>query len=131
MRTSLNVPEDVLREFDEKWQAEGLSSRSRAIREAMAEYVESHTSLEGTEGTVAAAVVFDYEHTAVIEDLHDIQHEYQGVISSTSHTHQGDWCLETLFCRGEVSEIRELVYELKDFDHVRRVNTMLIEVDEE
>lgn len=129
MRTSLNVPEDVLDEFDETWQAEGLSSRSRAIREAMAEYVESHTDLERTEGTVAAAVVFDYEHTAVIEDLHDIQHEYQGVISSTSHTHQGDWCLETLFCRGNVAEIRKLVYKLKDFDHVRRVNVMLIEVD--
>jgi CopG family nickel-responsive transcriptional regulator len=129
MRTSLNVPEDILDEFDETWQAEGLSSRSRAIREAMAEYVESHTSLEGAEGTVAAAVVFDYEHTAVIEALHDIQHEYQEVISATSHTHQGDWCLETLFCRGKVGEIRKLVYKLKDFDHVRRVNVMLIEVD--
>lgn len=130
MRTSLNVPEEVLAEFDETWQAEGLASRSRAIREAMAEYVESHTSLEGTEGTVAAAVVFDYEHTAVIEALHDIQHEYQEVISSTSHTHQGDWCLETLFCRGNVAEVRELVYKLKDFDHVRRVNVMLIEVEQ-
>lgn len=131
MRTSLNVPEDVLREFDETWQAEGIESRSRAIREAMAEYVESHTDLEGAEGTVAAAVVFDYEHTAVIEALHDVQHEYQNVIGSTSHTHQGDWCLETLFCRGDVREVRELVYRLKDFDHVRRVNVMLIEVDEE
>lgn len=129
MRTSLNVPEDVLAEFDEAWQTEGLASRSRAIREAMAEYVESHTDLEGTEGTVAAAVVFDYEHTAVIEDLHDIQHAYQDVISSTSHTHQGDWCLETLFCRGDVSEVRELIYRLKDFDRVYRVNVMLIEVD--
>lgn len=124
MRTNLNVPEDVLREFDETWQAEGLASRSRAIREAMAEYVNPTR----TSGTVAAAVVFDYEHTAIIEELHDIQHESQGVISATSHTHQGDWCLETLFCRGEVGEIRELVYELKDFDHVRRVNVMLIGV---
>ncbi|MFC6904883.1 CopG family ribbon-helix-helix protein [Halalkalicoccus tibetensis] len=131
MRTSLNVPEEVLEEFDRTWQAEGLGSRSRAIREAMAEYVESHTELEGMEGTVAAAVVFDYEHTAVIEALHDVQHEYQDVIGSTSHTHQGDWCLETLFCRGDVADVRELVYRLKDFDHVRRVNVMLIEVDEE
>jgi CopG family transcriptional regulator, nickel-responsive regulator len=130
MRTSLNVPEDVLREFDDTWQAEGLDSRSRAIREAMAEYVESHTELERTTGTVAAAVVFDYEHTAVIEQLHDVQHEHQDVISATSHTHQGDWCLETLFCRGEVGPIRELVYRLKDFDSVRRVNVMLIEVRE-
>ncbi len=128
MRTSLNVPEDVLGEFDEAWQAEGLDSRSRAIREAMAEYVESHTDLERLAGPVAAAVVFDYEHTHVIEALHDVQHEYQGVITATSHTHQGEWCLETVFCRGEAREIREFVHRLKDFDRVRRVNVMVLNV---
>lgn len=104
-----------------------MASRSRAIREAIQEYVESHTELEGT---VAAAVVFDYEHTAVIEALHDVQHEYQDVISATNHTHQGDWCLETLFCRGEAGQVRELVYRMKDFDHVHPPNAMVIEVKE-
>ncbi len=46
MRTSPNVPEDALREFDGTWQMEGLDSRSRAIRETMAEYVEPHTDLQ-------------------------------------------------------------------------------------
>ena len=46
MRTSLNVPEEVLAEFDETWQAEGLASRSRAIREAMAEYVHKRVRAE-------------------------------------------------------------------------------------
>ncbi len=126
MRTSLAVPEADLERFDATWRAEGLDSRSRAIREAMAEYVERHQILEAKEGTVVGALVFDYEHEAVIERLHDAQHDYQDVIVATSHAHHGEWCLETLFVDGEADRIRGLVYELKDFDGVRRVRSMIL-----
>ena len=52
MRTSFNIPDDLLSEFDETWQAEGLDSRSRGVREAMQEYIEGHTTLEDIEGDV-------------------------------------------------------------------------------
>ena len=121
MRTSLNIPDDVLAAFDETWQAEGIDSRSRAVREAMQEYVERHSTLEEATGEVVAALVFDYEHHEVIEELHTVQHDYQDVIQSTSHVHQSDWCLETAFCRGSADRVRELVYDLRNFDGVGRV----------
>ncbi|WP_273838274.1 ribbon-helix-helix protein, CopG family [Halococcus sp. PRR34] len=40
----LNVPQEVLDEFDETWQNEGLESRSRAVREAIQEYIDAHES---------------------------------------------------------------------------------------
>jgi CopG family nickel-responsive transcriptional regulator len=126
MRTSLNVPDDLLAEFDRTWQEEGIESRSRAVREAMQEYVEAHTSLEDTTGTVVALVGFDYRHDEVIEELHAVQHEFQDVILNTSHTHQGEWCLESLFCRGPAGRVRELVYRLRDFDGVGRAKLMVI-----
>ena len=126
MRTSLAVPEDDLEAFDATWQAEGLESRSRAIREAMAEYVERHHALEAVDGTVVGTLVFDYEHEAVIERLHDVQHSYQDVIVSTSHAHHGEWCLETLFVDGDADRVRGLAYELKNFDGVRRVRSMVL-----
>jgi len=126
MRTSVNVPEDLLGEFDDVWQSEGLDNRSRALREAMREYVESHARLEDTGGEVVALVGFDYRHHEVIEALHTVQHDYQDVILNTSHTHQGAWCLESLFCRGPADRVRALVYALRDFDDVRRVKVMLI-----
>ncbi len=126
MRTSLAVPEEVLEEFDATWQAEGIDSRSRAIREAMAEYVERHRTLENAEGRVTGVVVFDYEHERVIERLHGVQHAYQEAIISTSHAHRGEWCLETLFVDGEAESVRELVYALKDFDGIRRVRVMTL-----
>ena len=129
MRTSLNVPDEVLESFDETWRTEGIESRSRAVREAMQEYVESHSELEAASGTVIALVAFDYRHDPVVGDLHALQHEYDDVIDTMTHSHQGEWCLETLFCRGDAEPIRELVYRLKDFDAVNRVTVMLLPAD--
>ena len=126
MRTSFNIPDEVVDEFDRVWRAEGMENRSRAVREAMLEYIEAHTRLEDTTGEVVALVGFDYRHHDVIRDLHTVQHDYQDVILNTSHTHQGEWCLESLFCRGPADRVRELTYRLRDFDGVRRVKLMVI-----
>ncbi|AFZ71650.1 CopG family ribbon-helix-helix protein [Natronobacterium gregoryi] len=131
MRTSLTIPDETLAEFDRTWQAEGLDSRSRAVREAIQEYVESHHTVERARGTVAATIVFDYVHDEVIEDLHEIQHEFQSVIDTNCHVHHGEWCLEAIFCHGAAEEIRSLVYRLKDFDAVSRVSVTLLRSDGE
>jgi len=126
MRTSFNIPDDLLAEFDDTWQTEGFDSRSRAVREAMYEYIEAHAELESVDGEVAAVLAFDYEHEPVIEQLHTVQHEFQDVITTTSHTHEGEWCLETIFCRGPAERVRTLLYRLRDFDAVGRVKMMLL-----
>ena len=131
MRTSLNVPDDVLAAFDETWQAEGFDSRSRAIREAMREYVEAHAELEAAEGEVMAVLAYDYEHDAVVHDLHAVQHDFGEVITATNHVHRGHWCMETAFCEGPAEEVRQLVYRLRDFDSVGRVKVMVLSADRE
>ena len=127
MRTSLNIPQEILESFDATWQDEGLESRSRAVREAIHEYIERHADLEGLEGPAVAAFAFDYEHTLVIGELHTVQHEFEDIIGTTQHMHQGEWCLETIFCQGPAERIRELVYQLRDFDAVGRVNVMFLQ----
>lgn len=126
MRTSFNIPDSLLAEFDETWQAEELDSRSRGVREAMQEYIENHTKLETIEGNVVVIIAFDYEHEAVIEDVHDVQHRFQDVITTTNHIHEGEWCLETIFCNGPAERVRKLTYRLRDFDSVSRVKLMLL-----
>ncbi|MFC7230424.1 CopG family ribbon-helix-helix protein [Saliphagus sp. GCM10025308] len=127
MRTSFSIPDDVVDAFDQVWQDQGLDNRSRAVREAMLEYIESHSRLEETTGEVVALIGFDYRHHEVIRELHTAQHEFQDVILNTSHTHQQEWCLESLFCRGSADRVRELTYRLRDFDGVRRVKVMVIQ----
>jgi len=72
MRTSLNISDDLLSKFNKTWQAGGLDSRSRGVRGAMQECMEGHTTLEDIEGDGAVIIAFDYEHEAVIEDIHDV-----------------------------------------------------------
>ncbi|WP_436901780.1 CopG family ribbon-helix-helix protein [Halovenus halobia] len=127
MRTSFNIPDELLAEFDNVCEEQGLESRSRAVREAMQEYIEAHSRLEAATGDVVALVGFDYRHDEVIHDLHSVQHDYQDTILNTSHTHQGEWCLESLFCRGSADRVRALTYDLRDFDGVNRVKTMVIQ----
>jgi len=131
MRTSFKIPDAVLAEFDAVWQAQDIDNRSRAVREAMLEYIEAHSRFENQSGEVVALIGFDYRHNDVIEELHTIQHEFQDVILNTSHTHQGDWCLESLFCRGDVADVRDLTYRLRDFDGVRRVKLMVIQAGDD
>lgn len=126
MRTSVNIDDELLTEFDNTWRTQGLDSRSRAIREAMREYIEGHADLEAVSGSVVTVIAFDYRHENVIRELHSVQHAFQDVIETMSHTHQGEWCLETVFCHGDASRVRELVYRLRDFDGVGRVKTMLL-----
>jgi len=126
VRTSFNIPDDLLAEFDETWQSEGLDSRSRGVREAMQEYIENHARLEDLEGDVIVIISFDYEHEAVIENIHDVQHQFQDVITTTNHIHEGEWCLETLFCSGSASRVRDLTYRLRNFDAVSQVKLMLL-----
>ena len=130
MRTSFNIPDEVVAAFDRVWEEQGLANRSRAVREAMLEYVEAHSRLEETGGEVVALVGFDYRHHEVIRELHAVQHDFQDVILNTSHTHQGEWCLESLFCRGPAERVRDLTYRLRDFDAVRRVKVMVIHENE-
>ncbi len=129
MRTSLNVPDDVLAAFDDVADAEGFDSRSRAVREAMQEYVERHTRLEDAAGDVTAVVAYDYLHDDVVGQLHRVQHDYQDVITTTSHVHREGWCLETAFCAGDAARVRELVYRLRDFDEVQRVRVLSLVAD--
>jgi CopG family nickel-responsive transcriptional regulator len=127
MRTSLNIPQEILNTFDDTWQEEGFESRSRAVREAIHEYIERHNTIEDIDGEAVATIAFNYEHTLVIGELHEIQHEFGDIIETTHHMHQGKWCLETVFCNGEAEQIRTLVYRLRDFDAVGRVNVMFLE----
>ncbi len=60
MRTSFNIPDEVVEEFDRVCQEQGLDSRSRGVREAMLEYIESHSRLEETTGEIVTLVGFDY-----------------------------------------------------------------------
>ena len=56
MRTRVAVPDAVVDEFGQVRQDERLDDRSRAVREAMQEYIESHSRLENLGGDIVVPV---------------------------------------------------------------------------
>ena len=76
MHTSSNIPDEVVAEFDRVWQDEGIENRSRAVREAMLEYIGAYSRLEGRSGEIVALIGFDYRYHDVIQGLHAVQHDY-------------------------------------------------------
>lgn len=60
--------------------------RSRAVREVIQEYTKRHTRLEAIESDAVATVVFDYEQTLVIGDLHTVQHDFEEIINTRCNT---------------------------------------------
>ena len=60
MRTIFNTLDAVVEECDQVCQEDGLDNRSRAVCEAIQEYIESHSRLEDLSEDVIALVAFDY-----------------------------------------------------------------------
>jgi len=70
--------------------------------------------LEG--GTVAGAIVMTYDHhkRELVNQLIDIQHDFQEVIISTQHVHlDHSHCLEIIAVRGSAPDVQKLASILK------------------
>ena len=113
-RLSISLPEGLAKEFDEVVKKTKQPTRSHAIESAMREYIISNKWMSG-KGKTAGAILLTYNHDTrgINEDLVDIQHAYESIISASLHIHlDKHQCLEIIAVRGEIKEIKELVRDL-------------------
>jgi len=61
-----------------------------------------------------------------VSDVLAVPRDSEDELLNTSHTHQREWCLESLFCQGAGEHVQELTNRLRDFDGVNRVKIMVI-----
>ncbi|ELY97799.1 CopG family transcripitonal regulator [Natrialba aegyptia DSM 13077] len=89
---SVSMPEELLNQIDQFADNHGYTGRSEVLREAsrnlLGEFEDK--KLEDIEGDVVVIIAFNYEHEAVIEEIHDVQHQFQDVITTTDHIHEGE-----------------------------------------
>lgn len=109
-RISISAPKDILKEFDEIVQESGYD-RSKAIQQAMKNFVTDNKWTIKKEKKVAGVVIFIYDHETkgLEENLTDIQHKYPNIINSTLHLHLGsDECLQIIAVKGPSEKIQML-----------------------
>jgi CopG family nickel-responsive transcriptional regulator len=116
IRISLSVSQDLLEEFDRLALSLGQPTRSKAVSEAMREFLANRKWDIAKKGQVPGVILVTYDHHSrgVNRALTELQHEYPDVVSATMHLHLSKrTCLEVIAFRGEANRVRALAKTLQ------------------
>lgn len=109
-RFGVSIPRSLSEKFDETVKELGYASRSKAIQDALTDFIKERR-WSSTEGEFIATLSFIYDHHTgeVTEKLTSIQHDHEKIIRSTMHSHiTHDLCCEVLIARGSRKELTGL-----------------------
>ncbi len=120
-RISMSLPPKLLEEFDKAMEKTGFTDRSKAIQTALHTFIDENSWKENanssTNGNInnesngAGAIILLYDNHIYNKDSSStqIQHDYNDVISASTHLHLNDHnCLESILVDGDANRIREL-----------------------
>ena len=119
------MPEALLERIDEFADEHGYSSRSEVVREG------THTLLKEFQGRnmggqpqmCTVTVVFEYCQPAVQQRLTGVRHEYDTIVSATTHTHVEDkYCMELFVLEGTTESLSRFVNTVRAVSGVRAVD---------
>ena len=126
-RISVSIDPQLLEDFDETIHRIGYN-RSTAVQLAMRDFLTDH-KWKDREGILAGVITMMYDHHigGVTEELTHLQHDYIGIINSSTHIHlDHDNCLEILAVRGDASEIKKLAEVLGVTRGVQQIRISLM-----
>jgi CopG family nickel-responsive transcriptional regulator len=115
-RVSLSVQADLMKEFDAVAESLGHPTRSKAVSEAMREFVSTKRWDIAKKGVVPGVILVTYDHHArgVNRALTELQHDYHDVVGATMHIHlTRHTCLEVISFEGESDRVRALARVLQ------------------
>jgi CopG family nickel-responsive transcriptional regulator len=116
MRVSLSISGDLMKDFDSLARSLGQPTRSKAVSEAMREFVANRKWDLAKRGTVRGVILVTYDHHSrgINKALTELQHEYPDVVTATMHIHLAKHtCLEVIAFKGEANRVRELAKTLQ------------------
>ena len=115
-RISLSVSGDLLRQFDELAKGMGHPTRSKAVSEAMREFVSKGKWETTGSAEVPGVLLVTYDHHSrdINRAITELQHDFPDVVTATMHLHLSkDVCLEIIAFKGKGSRVRNLAKMLQ------------------
>ncbi|MBU1159505.1 MAG: nickel-responsive transcriptional regulator NikR [Candidatus Thermoplasmatota archaeon] len=115
-RISLSIESDLIKEFDAIADDLGHPTRSKAVGEAMREFVAKKKWDMAGKGVVPGVILVTYDHHSrgVNNALTELQHDYPDVVNATMHVHLSKHtCLEVIAFKGEADRVRSLARTLQ------------------
>jgi CopG family nickel-responsive transcriptional regulator len=129
---SISMPEAL--RIDEFADEHGYSGRSEVVREGTRTLLEEFQgrTIDGQKQMCTVTVVFEYCQPAVQQRLTGVRHEYDAIVSATTHTHvQDQYCMELYVLEGTTEALSGFVNTVRAVPDVRAVNYSLTPLGEE
>ena len=114
-RVGISFEPELLAKFDKLIKQKGYTNRSEAIRDIVRKSI-IESEIEGEKGEVIGAIAILYDHGTrnLTNRLLDIQHNFSGNVSSTTHIHiDENMCFEVLIVKGHAKDVRKLADSIK------------------
>lgn len=115
-RVSMSISESLLREFDALSKNLGQPNRSKAVSQAMLEFLSGRKLELARKGQVPGVILLTYDHHSrgINTALTELQHDYPDVVTATMHIHLSKHtCLEVIAFRGAADRVRSLAKTLQ------------------
>ena len=119
------MPEALLERIDEFDEEHGYSGRSEVVREGTRTLFEEFQEqrIEGQKQMCTVTVVFEYCQPAVQERLTGVRHEYDAIVSATTHAHvQDQYCMELYVLQGATEALYGFVNSVRAVPNVQAVD---------
>jgi CopG family nickel-responsive transcriptional regulator len=120
VRFGVSLDKELLRAFDALIREKEYTNRSEALRDLIRqELVDREWRQNDREVAGAITFVYDHHQRTLLNQIIDIQHDFQEIIISTQHIHlDHDNCLEIVAVKGSARDIQRLADRLKSIKGV-------------
>ncbi len=129
---SISMPEALLERIDEFADEHGYSGRSEVVREGTRTLLEEFQGqgIDGQKQMCTVAVLFEYCQPAVQQRLTGVRHEYDGIVSATTHVHVQDrHYMELYVLEGITAELSGFVNAVRAVPDVQTVKYSITSLD--
>ena len=124
--------EALLEDIDEFADEHGYSGRSEVVREGTRTLLEEFQGqgIDGRKQMCTVTVLFEYCQPAVQQRLTGVRHEYDGIVSATTHAHVQNQCCMELYVLEEITEgLSGFVNAVRAVPNVRAVEYSITSLD--
>jgi len=123
-RLSVSLPASLVMEFDAVWRSMRYFDRSKAVHDALGNFISDHKWMrEEAEELIGAIVLLYYlDKPGLLNKIMEVQHEFENTISSTMHLHlTRNKCLEIIAVKGATRDVKNLAQRLMGHKGVKQL----------
>jgi CopG family nickel-responsive transcriptional regulator len=125
-RFSTSISPSILEEFDRVVHDVGYGSRSKAVRDALLNFI-AHQKMLGGKGARAGSITIVYDYRDPKNKLTSLKHRYAGIIEATLDLNLGEHHnLAIMAVNGDLSDISKFAKALQTQKNIKHIETVIL-----